>query len=63
MQQASEKDFKKISREVANAPRLAFVHRWVRLGSTNIKVEAVACLRIRGWWCPFFGDFHFFFTF
>jgi hypothetical protein len=53
----------KTSREVANAPGLAFVHRLVWLGSTNIKVEAVACLRIQGWWCPFFSDFHFFFAF
>jgi hypothetical protein len=53
----------KTSREVANAPGLAFVHRWVGFGSANIEVEAIACLRIRRWWCPFFGDFYLFFTF
>jgi hypothetical protein len=61
MHQASEKDFK-TSREVANAPGLAFVIRGVLLGSTDIKIEAVVCLGIRGGWYPFFKNFFFFFS-
>jgi hypothetical protein len=59
MQQASEKDFK-TSRKVANAPGLAFVVRCVLLGSTDIEIKAVVCLRIRGGWYPFFRNFFFF---
>jgi hypothetical protein len=50
----------KTSREVANAPGLACVIRWVLLGSANIEVKAVVCLRIWGWWYPLFKDFFFF---
>jgi hypothetical protein len=49
MHQASEKDFKRI-KKVANAPGLAFVYRWVRLGSTDVKVKTIPCLRFRRWW-------------
>jgi hypothetical protein len=62
MHQASEKDLK-ISREVANAPGLAFVYRWFRFGSTDIEVETIPGLRFRRWWCPVFGDFYLFFSF
>jgi hypothetical protein len=62
MHQASEKDFK-TSRKVANAPGLAFVDRRVRLGSADIKVEIISCLRFRRWWCLLFGYIDFFFVF
>jgi hypothetical protein len=50
----------KTSRKVANAPGLAFVVRCVLLGSTDIEIKAVVCLRIRGGWYPFFRNFFFF---
>jgi hypothetical protein len=51
----------KTSRKVANAPGLAFVIRGVLLGSADIKIKAIVCLRIRGGWYPFFNNFFFFF--
>ena len=62
MQQASEKNFK-TSREVANAPGLAFVNRRFRLGSTNVEVETIPGLSVQRWLYLLFGDFYLFFTF
>jgi hypothetical protein len=45
-----------------HAPGLAFVIRCVLLGSTDIEIKAVVCLRIRGGWYPFFRNFFFFFV-
>jgi hypothetical protein len=49
MHQASEKEFKRI-KEVANAPGLALVYRWFRLGPANVKIETAACLIFLRWW-------------
>jgi hypothetical protein len=64
MHQSSEKDFKRV-KEVANAPGLAFVYRWVRLGSADIKVKTIPCLMFRRWWwwSLFFFYFNLFFVF
>jgi hypothetical protein len=64
MHQASEKDFKRI-KEVANAPGLAFVYRWVRLRPADVKIKTAACLMFRRWWwwSLFFFYLNLFFVF
>jgi hypothetical protein len=62
MQQSSEKDFE-IAREVANAPGLAFVYRWFRLGSTNVEVETIPGLSVQRWLHLLFSYFYLFFSF
>jgi hypothetical protein len=59
MHQASEKDFKSI-KEVANAPGLAFVYRWIRLGSADVKIETFACLMFHRWCSLLFFYLNFF---
>jgi hypothetical protein len=53
----------KTSRKVENALGLAFVDRLVRLGSADIKVETIPCLRFQRWWCLLFSYFDLFFVF
>jgi hypothetical protein len=64
MHQASEKDFKRV-KEVANAPGLAFIYRWVRLGSADVKVKTISSLMFRRWWwwSLLFSYFNFFLVF
>jgi hypothetical protein len=64
MHQASEKEFKRI-KEVANAPGLDLFHRWIRLSSTDVKIETVACLMFLRWWwwSLLFFYFNFFLVF
>jgi hypothetical protein len=49
MHQASEKDFKR-NKEVENASGLALCYWCIRLCSTDIKLEAISCLRFFRWW-------------
>jgi hypothetical protein len=53
----------KNTRKGLHAPGLAFVTRWVRLGSADVKVETVSGLRFPRWWCLLFSYFDFFFVF
>jgi hypothetical protein len=64
MHQASEKEFKRI-KEVANAPGLALVYRWIRLSSTDVKIKTAACLMFLRWWwwSLLFFYFNFFLVF
>jgi hypothetical protein len=64
MHQASEKDFKSI-KEVANAPGLALVYRWIRLRSADVKIETAVCLMFLRWWwwSLLFFYFNFFIVF
>jgi hypothetical protein len=63
LHQASEKEFKRI-KEVANAPGLALVYRWIRLGSADVKIKTAACLMsLRWWWWSLLFYFNFFLVF
>jgi hypothetical protein len=56
--------FKRI-KEAANAPGLALVYRWFRLGPVDVKIETAVCLTFLRWWWQslLFFYFNFFLVF